>query len=77
MKPWSVQLATGEKRKITEFIVDCEVKILDHATRINLNVLPLGSYDMIISMDWLSKYKVIFNCFDKTFTYVVEDLVIR
>ena len=28
---------------------------------------------MIVGMDWLTKYKVILNCFDKTFTYVVED----
>ena len=76
-KPWSVQLAIGEKRKVTEFIVDCEVKIMDHVTRINLNVFPLGSYDMIIGMDWLAKYKVILNCFDTTFTYVVEDLIVR
>ena len=46
-------------------------------TRINLNVLPLGSYDMIIGMDWLAKYKVILNFFDKTFAYVVEDLIVR
>ena len=32
---------------------------------------------MIIGMDWLAKNKKILNCFDKTFTYVVEDLVIR
>ena len=46
-------------------------------TRINLNVFPLGSYDMIIGMDWLAKYKVILKCFDKTFTYVVEDIIVR
>ena len=49
--PWSVQLATGAKRKVTEFIDNCEISIQDHVTRINLNVLPLGSYDMIIGMD--------------------------
>ena len=42
-----------------------------------MNVLPLGSYDMIICMDWLEKYKVIFNFFDKTFTYVDEDQIFR
>ena len=38
---------------------------------------PLGSYDMIIGMDWLEKYTVVLNCFDKTFTQVVEDQIIR
>ena len=76
-KPWSPQLATREKRKVTEYIVDCEVKILEHVNRIHLNIFPLWSYDMIIGMDWLEKYKLIFNYFYKTFTYVVEDLIVR
>ena len=64
------------KRKVTDFIANCEVRIHDHVTRINLNVLTLGSYDIIIGMEWLAKYRVILNCFGKTFTYVVEDLII-
>ena len=50
-KPWLVQLATGAKRKVIYFIVDCEVELQGHKTRINLYILPLGSYDMIIGMD--------------------------
>ena len=76
-RPWSIQLATVSKRKVTEFIANCEISIQDHVTRINLNVFPLGSYDMIIGMDWLERYKVVLNCFDKTFTYVVEDKIFR
>ena len=60
-RPWSVQLAIGSKRKVTKFIANCEISIQDHVTRINLNVFPLGSYDMIIGMDWLEKYKVVLN----------------
>ena len=50
---------------------------MNDVSNIDLNVLPLGSYDMIIGMDWLTKHKVILNCFDKTFTYVVEDQIVR
>ena len=50
-KPWSVQLAIGAKRKVTEFIANCEISIENHATRNNLNVFPVESYDMIIGMD--------------------------
>ena len=32
---------------------------------------------MTIGMDWLEKYKLILNCFDKTFTYVIEDKIVR
>ena len=37
-------------------------------TPVKLNVLPLGSYDVLIGMDWLEKHKVVLNCFEKTFT---------
>ena len=36
----------------------------------DLNFLPLGSYDMLIGMDWLEKNRVMLNCFDKTFTCI-------
>ena len=42
-----------------------------------MNVFPIGSYDPIIGMDWLENYKLILNCFDKTFTYVSGDQIIR
>ena len=39
-------------------------------TSVNLNVLPLGSYDVLIGMDWLEQHRVVLNYFDKTFTCV-------
>ena len=48
---WLVQLATGAKRKVT--CKECAV-VMDHfETVVKLNVLPLGSYDLLIGMDWL------------------------
>src|SRR5277367_1436910 len=40
--------------------------------QVKLNVLPLGSYDLLIGMDWLEKHKVILNCYDKTFSCIDE-----
>ena len=40
---------------------------------VKLNVLPLGSYDMLIGMDWLEQHRVVLNCFDKTFTCINSD----
>ena len=42
-------------------------------TSVNLNVLPLGSYDILIRMDWLEQHRVVLNNFDKTFTCVNND----
>ena len=42
-------------------------------TSVKLNVLPLGSYDILIGMDWLEQHKVVLNYFDKTFTCINND----
>jgi hypothetical protein len=47
-KSWLVQLATGTKRKVSDFISDCEFSLGGQNTKTNLNILPLGSYDIII-----------------------------
>ena len=46
----------------------------DFLTHVNVNILPLGYYDMLIGMDWLKEHKVLLNCFDKTFTCIDNNL---
>jgi hypothetical protein len=38
------------------------------STREDLNIIPLGSYDFIIGMDWLDQHHVFLDCYNKTFT---------
>ena len=64
-----VQLATGAKRKVTSFVKNCTVIMDQFETFVKLNVLPLGSYDILIGMDWLEQHGVILNCYDKTFMF--------
>ena len=42
-------------------------------TEVNLNILPLGSYDLLIGMDWLENNKALMNCWDKTLHCVDEE----
>jgi hypothetical protein len=51
VKPWLVQLATNTKRKVMEVIPSCQFSMGEFPTQATLNVLPLGSYDLLISMD--------------------------
>ena len=49
-------------------------------TPVKLNILLLGSYDVLIGMDWLEKYRVVLNCFEKTFTCLdekVETIIVK
>ena len=70
---WLVPLATGAKRKVISFVNNCAVTMDQFETFVKLNVLPLGSYDILIGMDWLEQHKVVLNCFDKTFTCINND----
>ena len=40
---------------------------------IDLNVLPLGSYDVLIGMDWLEAHRVKLDCYNKTFECMDEE----
>ena len=37
---------------------------------VNVNFIPLGSYDLLIGMDCLEEHKFVLNFFDKTFTCI-------
>ena len=63
-----VQLATRTKREVVSYVENYEMFMSQFKTQVKLNVLPLGSYDVLIGMDWLKKHRVVLNCFEKTFT---------
>jgi hypothetical protein len=68
-KSWLVQLATGTKRKVVDFISNFEFNLDGKNIRTNLNILPLGYYDVILRTDWLEKNKAILDCYTKTLNY--------
>lgn len=39
----------------------------------DLNILPLGSYDVLIGMDWLEKHRVLLDCYNKTFSCIDDE----
>jgi len=67
--PWLVQLATGAKRRVLAKINNCSLTIAGQPVVADLNVLPLGSYDVLIRMDWLEKHWSLVNCKTKTIYY--------
>ena len=56
------------KKKVSKLIRNCKVMMNDFLTHVNVNIIPLGSYDLLIGMDLLEEHKFVLNCFDKTFT---------
>ena len=42
-------------------------------TYADYNVLPLGSYDVLIGMDWLEAHRVKLDCYNNTFECMDEE----
>eukprot|EP00253_Pinus_taeda_P022101 PITA_22101 len=61
--------AIGAKRRVTAKVNDCSFTIADQPVTADLNVLPLGSYDILISMDWLEKHWLLVDCKTKIIYY--------
>jgi hypothetical protein len=72
-KSWLVQLATRAKRKFVELVKSCLVDMNGVGTKEDLNILPLGSYDCLIGMDWLEQHHVILDYHNKSFTCLNEE----
>jgi hypothetical protein len=68
-----VQLATRTKRRIHDMVRVCCISINGVNTNANLNIIPLGSYDILTGMDWLDKCHVILYFHRKTFTCLDGD----
>ena len=50
-RSWTVQLATGTKRKVSELVKRCPLDMNGLNTVVDLNIIPLGSYHVLIRMD--------------------------
>ena len=68
-----VQLATGTKQRTHDMVKICSISLNGVNTNVDLNIIPLGSYDILIGMDWLDKHHVVLDCHRKTFTCLDGD----
>jgi hypothetical protein len=71
-KPWLVQLAIGKKRKIKEKVKACPLEMNGLHTKVDLNIIPLSSYDLLIGMDWLDEHHAFLDFYNKEFTCLYE-----
>jgi hypothetical protein len=72
-----VQLATRAKRKVKEMVKSCLMDMNELNRGEDLNILPLGSYDCLIGMDWLDQHHAILDCHNKEITWLDEEGFLR
>ncbi|GJW55198.1 putative reverse transcriptase domain-containing protein [Tanacetum coccineum] len=59
------ELADGRIIGINTIIRSCTLNFMNHPFNIDLMPVEMGSFDVIIGMDWLSKYQAVIICADK------------
>nr|GEU93200.1 reverse transcriptase domain-containing protein [Tanacetum cinerariifolium] len=62
---YDVELADRKIIRINTIIRGCTLNFVNHPFNINLMPMELGSFDVIIGMDWLSKYHAVIDCSEK------------
>ncbi|GJW86541.1 putative reverse transcriptase domain-containing protein [Tanacetum coccineum] len=62
---YAVELADGRIIGVNTIIRSCTLNFLNHPFNIDLMPVEMGSFDVIIGMDWLSKYQAVIVCADK------------
>ncbi|GJY73912.1 reverse transcriptase domain-containing protein [Tanacetum coccineum] len=62
---YNVELADGQIVGLNTIIRGCTLNFLNHPFNIGLMPVELGSFDVIISMDWLAKYHAVIICAEK------------
>nr|GEV02297.1 hypothetical protein [Tanacetum cinerariifolium] len=62
---YDVELADGKIIRVSTIIRGCTLNFMNHPFNIDLMSVPLGSFDVIIRMDWLTKYHGVIICDEK------------
>ncbi|GJZ66312.1 putative reverse transcriptase domain-containing protein [Tanacetum coccineum] len=76
---YAVELADGIISETNIVLRGCTLELLGHPFDIDLMPVELGSFDVIIGMDWLAKYHALIICNEKVvrIPYGNEVLIIR
>ncbi|GJU63856.1 putative reverse transcriptase domain-containing protein [Tanacetum coccineum] len=62
---YAVELADGRTSKTSIVLRGCTLRLLGHPFNIDLMPIDLGSFDIIIGMDWLAKNHAVIVCDEK------------
>nr|GEV62003.1 hypothetical protein [Tanacetum cinerariifolium] len=76
---YAIELANGRTSEINIVLRGCTLGLLGHLFNIDLMPVELGSFDVIINMDWFAKYHALIVCDEKVvrIPYGDEVLIIR
>ncbi|GJU41444.1 putative reverse transcriptase domain-containing protein [Tanacetum coccineum] len=62
---YNVELADGRIIWVNTVLLGCTLNFLNHPFHVDLMPVEMVTYDVIIGMDWLTKYQAIIDCAKK------------
>ncbi|GJY49805.1 putative reverse transcriptase domain-containing protein [Tanacetum coccineum] len=74
---YTIDLSNGKIIGTDTIIRGCTLNFLNHPFNIDLMPVELGSFDVIIGMDWLSKYHAVIMCDEKVVRIPYGDEVLK
>ncbi|GKA47756.1 putative reverse transcriptase domain-containing protein [Tanacetum coccineum] len=73
---YAVELADGRTSKTNTVLRGCTLGLLGHPFNIDLMPIDLGSFDVIIGMDWLAKNHAVIVCDEKIVRIPYENKIL-
>ncbi|XP_071739971.1 uncharacterized protein [Rutidosis leptorrhynchoides] len=70
---YAVELANGKLIKVDNIMRGCAINLSNNLFEVDLMPIELGSFDVVIGMDWLSKNRVDVNCAEKSIRIPLEN----
>ncbi|XP_076931777.1 uncharacterized protein LOC143597045 [Bidens hawaiensis] len=68
-----IELSNGKTVQVSQILIECKLVFSTHAFYIDLNPIELGSFDVVICMDWLSMHQAEVGSHEKVVRIIVTD----
>jgi len=72
-KDISVEIASGRFVTLDSVILDCSLTLGEFKCLIDLIPMKLGSFDLIVGMDFMSRYRAKIDCYSKSIEFPLDD----
>ena len=69
-----MQLATGTKKRVHHWVRSSAFYLNGMPTLAHLDVLPLGSYNILLGMDWLHLHRTKVDCYEKSIEHLDDNV---
>ena len=75
--PLCVDTPIGDGIVLSRVCKDCEIRVADSSLVGDLIVLDMTTFDVILGMDWLRRYRATIDCYRRRVTVVSDGVTVK